>query len=147
MLRKKRLQKASKPFADDDLHAVLLSGRAYFLGRMDRPSFEELAAYWREHRDELLREWHEKQPPGSRPFGSWLCELIPEYGERPIIDLPQDFEREGHELFGVLHLPDSMGVQMYEHQFLYHHGLIDEQEFLAAEAYWDDILGDDEDEV
>jgi len=135
---RRRRQNVRREFNEDDVRRMLLYGRGFFIGRMDRPSIEELGEYWAAYRDDLVREWLQSNLPGTRPLGQWRFEIIPEHGERPIVDAPNGFDRRGHELLGVLHLLDSMGVQQPEHEFLFEHNLIDQTEYQAAVALCDE---------
>jgi hypothetical protein len=144
--KRRRRNITRRDFDESDLRNVCLTGMAYFLGRRpgDRPSLEELSTYWREHRQELIDEWKKTHGPGSRPFGQWLLEIVPEHGERPVVDPPEDFEREGFELCGILQTADSMGLQEFEHEFLYARGVIGADEYAAARELWIDEYEDDD---
>jgi hypothetical protein len=109
-------------------------GRCYF---QPYPTKETLRQAWREHGDEILAEWRETRPPGSRPFGWWLFVGVPKYGERPTTRawLPDHEKyRANHEKYGVLDSHYWPPCQECEHRFLWRHGEITVGEFEAAEA-------------
>ena len=89
---------------------------------------DELAATWKLHRTRLLELFeHERRPWEQKPFGEWLTEIIPQYGERLATEFFQRRfgERRPHLLrWGILHTHCSPPLQESEDAYLRRHGVI-----------------------
>lgn len=113
-----------------DQRRELETGMSYF-----RPFGNDIEAFrdaWETHRDDIRSEFIE-QHPGRRPFGEWLFELIPQFGERRIIR-ENTIEREAWTQWGILHTNTIPPIQEPEHEYLSRHGLLTIDERLALEA-------------
>ena len=99
---------------------------ASFMGDIDH-----LRAAWEFHRDDL-REKFIAENPGTRPFAEWLVEIVPKYGERPVLVERDDVIEQEDRRYGILHSSvHCVGVgggwddtyQETEKSFLDRHGL------------------------
>jgi hypothetical protein len=124
---------------DDDVAEALLSGR----GWIRDPSLDELRHGWRVCRDQVRAEWG-RSHPGSRCFGEWLLDLIPEYGERRTTVFYSRIapHRRNWELYGVLHVDLVPPVLESQAEYLDRHGLLTDDErrvlgeIVPAEAWF-----------
>ena len=87
----------------DDEKRELETGMSYdnpFCGDVDL-----LAAAWESHRGKLLPAWI-KQRPGTRPYAWWVCEGVPQFGERRVTaewSREHEQHRENWSRWGILH--------------------------------------------
>lgn len=82
----------------------MLHGRGYLVG--DALTDEAMRDAWELHRESLRAEWAAENPPGTRGFSEWLCEIIPRHGERPVTrwwTAEHERHRAAWLLHGVLH--------------------------------------------
>ena len=100
-------------------------------------SFEDegvLRRAWELHQDEICREFRERHPldrcPGYvRPFGEWLFEIVPDYGERRVVASRFKQEhRPGWVRHGILHTHTIPPIQETEVEFLRRHDLLNAEE-------------------
>jgi len=130
---------------DDSQVYHLLHGRGFF--HDDFADDADMRQAWEECGDELTEEFIDEYP-GHRPFAWWLFEGVPKYGERPIIpgwlgDRPEVAKRSREQTHGVLHTGwnyPGHENQEPEWEFLHRHGVIDDDEYAEARAYWADVF-------
>ncbi len=117
----------------------MLHGRGYLVG--DALTDEAMRDAWELHRESLRAEWAAENPPGTRGFSEWLCEIIPRHGERPVTrwwTAEHERHRAAWLLHGVLHTRTWPESQEPEHTFLFRVGYIDAAEYRAAEMLYDE---------
>ncbi len=114
---------------DPDLVVELMTGLSYFHDE-HIVSNEALRTVWESHRDQIRQLWRDEHGPGTRCFAEWLFEVIPRYGERPVLPGCQELieYRSGWTRRGILHRPG----QQPEVEFLRRHGLLDEAEVVSS---------------
>jgi len=122
----------------------LLRGRPFLIGRT--ASFmgdvDHLRAAWEIHRDDLRKQFINTNP-GERPFAEWLFEIVPKYGERPVLVERNTVTEQDATMYGILHSSvRCVGIgggwddtyQETEESFLDRHGLLTDAERAALAA-------------
>ena len=139
-LRRTRQRKADVSSLSVDQKRDLLYGKPFIVpaGFQDE---DEMRRAWEAHREALLEEWQEKQPPGTRPFAMYLFELVPEFGERRTTPHFKPAWRANWLEHGLLHTHLLPPMQEPEAEYLLRHGVIDEWEY--EQAFSDEVEDDD----
>lgn len=119
-----------------DVEAELLHGRPWLSGE-GVDDLDILRHAWETHRAEVLAKWASEHPAGTRPFGFWLFEAVPQYGERPTTPRWNEFcepYRERWLKHGILHTNTFPPSQEPEVDFLRRHGLLTPGEIRRLDA-------------
>lgn len=107
-----------------DLLRELLYGDFFFAGFQSRELF---ALAWSHYGGTILPAWISTHP-GTRPFGAWLFELVPRYGERRLPVPTEERERYVHRRWNILHMTMIPPALESETQYLRRHNLLTETE-------------------
>ncbi|MCX7428814.1 MAG: hypothetical protein NTW96_24710 [Planctomycetia bacterium] len=140
----KRFHRSDFTILSKSQEAVLRFGRPYFhTAGGSFASIEDLAAAWEIHGERILVEWSESHEPGTRPFGWWACEGVPEFGPRTTTPRYEELLRQYPRVygpggdwhhFGILHTNTTPPFQESEAEYLERHCLpsFDERAELRA---------------
>ncbi len=111
----------------DEIRRVLHNGMCFF----EEPGIEVLRDAWEQYGEEITEKWIDEKPC-SRPFGAWLFDIVPEYGERlttPAWDKCAPY-RDNWLKHGILHTSAIPSMQEREATFLERHDLLTPEEVL-----------------
>ena len=106
----------------------LLTGTPYFEGFDD--DVDAMSDAWDAHADRILAAWIPRFP-GTRPFAAWLFDLVPEHGERRVLD--DDYARltasyPAWRTHGILHTDLEPPIQEEEATYLARNHLLTDAE-------------------
>lgn len=123
---------------DEDLEYDLLHGHSLIQGTGFGKREAAFRQAWVIHGAGLLPAWIAEHP-GTRPFGQWVCEIVPTHGPREFLRDPLSWTAKR---FGIFHTnlwrvrPDGSRdhLQLPQEVYLARHGLLDDDELRRAKA-------------
>jgi hypothetical protein len=112
----------------------LATGEPYFGGFLD--DLDAMADAWDVHRETILETWLQHWP-GTRPLAMWLFELVPQFGERKVLDSDsarQYAQARNVRTRGILHTDTIPATQESESDYLDYYQLWEPGERERARA-------------